>query len=61
MTWTPPRLPMSDLESRLSYWRAIAAMPDQEPGAKELHEIAESRLAELQQDIDHRSIGPGGF
>jgi hypothetical protein len=45
--WTPPKLPPRDQESVISYWREILAIPDNEPGAQQLREMAAERLRVL--------------
>jgi hypothetical protein len=45
--WTPPKLPPRDQESVIAYWREILAIPDNEPGAQQLREMAAERLRVL--------------
>ena len=47
MAWTPPRPPLTDRASRISYWRAIIDIPDAEPAAPLLRSMAAHRLLEL--------------
>jgi hypothetical protein len=56
MPWIPPALPLNTLEARLAYWQSIATIPDNEPGAQELRDMAEGRVAELlrQRSSGHR-------
>ena len=47
MSWTPPPPPLAYPESRIAYWRSIMAIPDIEPAAPLLREMASHRLIEL--------------
>lgn len=47
MSWTPPLPPLAYPESRIAYWRSIMAIPDTEPAAPLLREMAAHRLIEL--------------
>jgi hypothetical protein len=43
----PPPLPRNSRESIVAYWQTIAEIPENEPGAAVLREMASQRLAEL--------------
>jgi len=47
MSWMPPPLPRNNRESIVAYWQTIAEIPENEPGAAVLREMASQRLAEL--------------
>lgn len=47
MPWMPPRPPLNDHVSRVTYWRAIMDIPDAEPAAPLLRSMAAHRLLEL--------------
>jgi hypothetical protein len=47
MSWTPPLPPLAYPESRIAYWRSVLAIPDTEPAAPLLREMAAHRLIEL--------------
>ena len=47
MSWMPPPLPHNNRESFVAYWQTIAEIPENEPGAAILRDMASERLAEL--------------
>ena len=47
MSWMPPPLPRNNRESVVAYWQTIAEIPENEPGAEVLRDMASQRLAEL--------------
>lgn len=47
MSWEPPQPPRNSLESIVAYWQAIVDIPESEPSAAILRDMAANRLAEL--------------
>lgn len=47
MSWMPPALPRNNRESVVAYWQTIAEIPENEPGAEILRDMASQRLTEL--------------
>jgi len=47
MSWMPPPPPRNKREFVVAYWQDILAIPENEPGAAMLREMATQRLVEL--------------
>ena len=47
MSWMPPPPPRNNHESIVAYWHIIADIPENEPGAAILRDMASRRLVEL--------------
>lgn len=45
--WSVPPLPNTNHASRVTYWLAMLAIPNDEPAARLLHAMAAQRLVEL--------------
>lgn len=52
MAWNVPRPPSSDLSDRLHYWHEILAIPEEEPSAVILRQMARERIERLQQQLE---------
>ena len=48
MTWIAPPLPHMNSNAKIEYWLRILEVPQDEPGAGLLREMAAQRLLELQ-------------